>query len=151
VRHELYDNTRSIGSARSDLKRREKYSLKNTSHTLGMMSETKVKKHKWYSLYDKVYAPANLERAWEKVRSNKGAGGVDRQSIPGFEREKEKHLRELHRLLKGEALQTALFAAGVYPERKWRTASAGDPHDQGQGGSASATEHPRTDLRTDVP
>jgi group II intron reverse transcriptase/maturase len=59
-----------------------------------------VKKHKWYSLYDKVYAPANLERAWEKVRSNKGAGGVDRQSLADFEREKEKHLRELHRLLK---------------------------------------------------
>jgi group II intron reverse transcriptase/maturase len=64
------------------------------------MSETKVKKHKWYSLYDKVYVPANLERAWEKVRSNKGAGGVDRQSIADFKREKERHLRELHRLLK---------------------------------------------------
>ncbi|MEK6754708.1 MAG: group II intron reverse transcriptase/maturase [Bacteroidota bacterium] len=64
------------------------------------MSESTVKKRKWYSLYDKVYAPANLERAWNKVRSNKGAGGVDRQSIADFEREKEKHLREVHRLLK---------------------------------------------------
>jgi len=59
-----------------------------------------VKKRKWYSLYDKVYAPKNLERAWEKVRSNRGAGGVDRQSITDFEREKEKHLEELHRLLR---------------------------------------------------
>jgi RNA-directed DNA polymerase len=65
-----------------------------------MMSETAVKKRKWYSLYDKVYAPANLERAWAKVRSNKGAGGVDRQSIASFEAEKDQHLREVYRLLK---------------------------------------------------
>ena len=59
---------------------------------LARSQEITVNKRKWYSLYDKVYAPANLERAWEKVRSNKGAGGVDRQSIADFEREKEKHL-----------------------------------------------------------
>lgn len=77
------------------------------------MSETKIKKHKWYSLYDKVYGPANLERAWEKVRSNKGAGGVDRQSIADFEREKEKHLREIHRLLR-EKRYKALSLRRVY-------------------------------------
>ena len=59
-----------------------------------------MKKRKWYSLYDKVYAQSNLERAWEKVRSNKGAGGVDRQTIASFERKKEQELRELHRLLR---------------------------------------------------
>jgi group II intron reverse transcriptase/maturase len=100
VRGELYDKMRNIGSAAPDLATREKYSLRNTSHNLGKMSETKARKHKWYSLYDKVYAPTNLERAWEKVRSNKGAGGVDRQSIADFEREKEQHLREMHRLLR---------------------------------------------------
>jgi RNA-directed DNA polymerase len=100
VRGELYDNTRSIGSAVSALETREKYSLRTTSHNLGKMSETKVRKRKWYSLYDKVYVPANLERAWERVRSNKGTGGVDRQSIAEFEREKEKHLRKIHRLLR---------------------------------------------------
>jgi group II intron reverse transcriptase/maturase len=59
-----------------------------------------LKKRKWYSLYDKVYALPNLERAWEKVRQNKGAGGVDRQTIASFERNKEQELWELHRLLR---------------------------------------------------
>lgn len=57
-------------------------------------------KRKWYSLYDKVFAPWNLSDAWERVRSNRGAGGVDKQSITEFGRNKEQHLAELHRLLK---------------------------------------------------
>jgi RNA-directed DNA polymerase len=59
-----------------------------------------VKKCKRYSLYDKVYAPANLARAWKKVRSNRGAGGIDRQSIASFKRDEEKQLVEIHRLLR---------------------------------------------------
>ena len=39
---------------------------------------------KWYSLIDKVYAPKTLALAWAKVRDNKGAAGVDRQSIERF-------------------------------------------------------------------
>ena len=72
---------------------------------LGMQSEVMVTKRKWYSLYDKVYAEGNLARAWEKVRSHRGAGGVDRQTIASFEREKEEHLRELHRLLREKRYQ----------------------------------------------
>jgi len=59
-----------------------------------------MKKRKWYSLYDKVYAFGNLERAWEKVRSNDGAGGVDRQSIDSFEVNRDRNLAELQRLLR---------------------------------------------------
>lgn len=33
----------------------------------------------WYSLIDKVYAPKTLALAWEKVRANRGAAGVDGQ------------------------------------------------------------------------
>jgi len=57
-------------------------------------------KRKWYSLYDKVFALRNLERAWERVRANRGAGGVDRETIAVFEANKGQHLAELYRLLK---------------------------------------------------
>lgn len=59
-----------------------------------------LSKRKWYSLYDKVYALPNLERAWRKVRSNRGVGGIDRQTIASFERRKEQELLELQRLLR---------------------------------------------------
>ena len=35
---------------------------------------------KWFSLMDKVYAPKTLVLAWEKVRANQGAAGVDGQT-----------------------------------------------------------------------
>ncbi|MEZ4311271.1 MAG: reverse transcriptase domain-containing protein [Polyangiaceae bacterium] len=49
---------------------------------------------------DKVYAPANLAAAWKRVRSNRGAAGVDGQSVAQFERDAQKYLDELHRQLR---------------------------------------------------
>src|SRR5215472_2528083 len=54
-----------------------------------------VKGGRWFSLIDKVLAPKTLAAAWQKVRANKGAAGVDGQSIEGFERQAELYLSEL--------------------------------------------------------
>jgi RNA-directed DNA polymerase len=62
--------------------------------------ENGVKGGRWFSLMDKVYAPANLASAWKRVRSNRGAAGVDRQSVEEFERHAPKHLEDLHRELR---------------------------------------------------
>src|SRR3954464_14473711 len=39
---------------------------------------------KVHSLVDKVYQRKNLERAWEKVKANRGSGGVDGQRLEAF-------------------------------------------------------------------
>ena len=39
---------------------------------------------KWYSLYDKVYAKANLRRSFQQVKRNGGIAGIDGQSIEDF-------------------------------------------------------------------
>ena len=39
---------------------------------------------KVHSLVDKVYKRKNLEIAWEKVKANRGSGGVDGQSLEAF-------------------------------------------------------------------
>src|ERR1700730_5480015 len=59
-----------------------------------------VKGGRWYSLMDKVYAPATLEAAWNKVRANDGAAGVDRQSIERFEAHADQYLTELSTALR---------------------------------------------------
>ena len=54
---------------------------------------------KYHSLYDKVCAMGNLREAWDKVRKNKGARGVDGESIQLFQKDWERNLAELQRLL----------------------------------------------------
>ena len=59
----------------------------------------KVKKFKAHSLIDKVYSRLNLLIAYERVKENKGAAGVDRVSLDKFERDLEQNVEEIHRLL----------------------------------------------------
>ncbi len=54
---------------------------------------------KWYSLYDKVHAPEVRRWSWGHVAANRGAAGVDGQSVAAFGAQAERHLAELQRLL----------------------------------------------------
>jgi len=60
---------------------------------------------KVHSLVDKIYKMKNLELAWEKVRQNKGAGGIDGESIEVFEKEATVRLQRLHGELKSDTYQ----------------------------------------------
>jgi hypothetical protein len=55
---------------------------------------------KVHSLVDKIYKRKNLEVAWEKVKRNRGAGGVDGEDIAAFEVRLEEQLERLHCELK---------------------------------------------------
>ena len=57
--------------------------------------ENGVKGGKWFSLIDKVYALPTLYVAFARVKSNKGAAGVDHQTIVMFERKLEENLQNL--------------------------------------------------------
>jgi RNA-directed DNA polymerase len=50
---------------------------------------------KVHSLIDKVYKRKNLEIAWERVRANRGSGGVDGQSLSMFAEQAEEQLERL--------------------------------------------------------
>jgi RNA-directed DNA polymerase len=50
---------------------------------------------KVHSLVDKVYKRKNLEMAWEKVKANRGSGGVDGQTLETFEAQLEQQLERL--------------------------------------------------------
>jgi len=55
---------------------------------------------KVHSLVDKVYKMKNLELAWQKVRQNRGAGGIDGESIETFGEHLAENLEKLHEELK---------------------------------------------------
>lgn len=75
---------------------------------------------KVHSLVDKIYKRKNLEVAWERVKRNRGAGGIDGEDLVTFEANLEAHLDRLHQELKD----------GTYtpqPVRRHQIPKAGQP------------------------
>lgn len=56
-------------------------------------------------MIDKVYQPKNLRVAWDKVKANRGSGGIDGQSIDAFEQDCDAHLHRLHEDLRTDRYQ----------------------------------------------
>jgi RNA-directed DNA polymerase len=86
-----------------------------------------VKGGKWYSLIDKVYAPATLELAWEKVQANKGAAGVDGQSVDRFAAHAEVYLAELATALREGTYRAQAVKRVEIPKGDGRTRPLGIP------------------------
>jgi retron-type reverse transcriptase len=60
---------------------------------------------KVHSLIDKVYKRKNLEMAWERVKANRGSGGVDGETLETFEAQLGQQLDRLQRELKEDTYQ----------------------------------------------
>ncbi len=79
---------------------------------------------KVHSLIDKVYKLSNLQLAWLKVCENKGAGGVDDQSIDDFLENESIHLQRLQDELKTETYKPQPVLEHKIPKAgqpgKWR-------------------------------
>jgi RNA-directed DNA polymerase len=56
--------------------------------------------NKWFSLIDKVWSERTLELAWEKVRANAGACGVDGITIDRFAKDSQSRLLAVNEQLK---------------------------------------------------
>jgi RNA-directed DNA polymerase len=86
-----------------------------------------VKGGRWYSLMDKVFAPATLEAAWDQVAANDGAAGVDRQSIERFEAQADEYLTELAKALREGSYRPQPIRRVEIPKGDGRTRPLGIP------------------------
>jgi RNA-directed DNA polymerase len=86
-----------------------------------------VKGGKWFSLMDKVYAQRTLQIAWQRVKGNKGAAGIDRVSIERFEGQCEHYLQELHEQLKNGTYQPQAVKRVNIPKASGGTRPLGIP------------------------
>lgn len=75
---------------------------------------------KVHSLIDKIYQRKNLEIAWERVRANRGSGGVDRQSVCEFAEQADEQLNRLQDELRAQRYQPQ-------PVRQVRIPKVGKP------------------------
>lgn len=86
-----------------------------------------VKGGKWFSLMDKVFAPKTLALAWMKVRANKGAAGVDGQSIDRFAAQADLYLSELSAVLRDGSYAPQAVKRVDIPKGDGRTRPLGIP------------------------
>ena len=89
--------------------------------------ENGVKGGKWFSLIDKVWAPATLKLAWAKVQANKGAAGVDGQSVDRFAAKAEEYLSELASALRDGSYRPQAVKRVEIPKDDGRTRPLGIP------------------------
>jgi RNA-directed DNA polymerase len=62
--------------------------------------EEGVKGGVWFSLVDKVYSVKTLRASWERVRTNRGSGGVDRVTVDRYSEDAEERLCRLSEMLR---------------------------------------------------
>ena len=86
-----------------------------------------VKGNKWFSLIDKVYRPTTLQGAWEQVRSNRGAAGVDGQSIERFAANAQRYLDEMAKELEEGRYQPQAVRRVEIPKAGGKTRPLGIP------------------------
>jgi RNA-directed DNA polymerase len=86
-----------------------------------------VKGGKWFSLIDKVYASATLRAAWARVRANRGAAGVDGQSIERFAAQADVYLSELEAALREETYRPQAVKRVEIPKGDGKTRPLGIP------------------------
>ena len=86
-----------------------------------------VKGNKWFSLIDKVYRQSTLEEAWAQVQANRGAAGIDRQSIDAFASNAERYLNELARDLEQGRYQPQAVRRVDIPKAGGKTRPLGIP------------------------
>ena len=122
-------STGSAGEAKRGAEARDWSWVEASVWTEGMVSAlvNGVTGGRWYSLMDKVYAPATLMAAWTKVRANKGAAGVDGQSLERFAARSDVYLAELASALRSGSYRAQPIRRVEIPKGDGRTRPLGIP------------------------
>lgn len=84
-------------------------------------------KFKLHSLSGQLWDKQYLERAWKKVRANRGSAGIDRESIGLFGAQLEQNLAEIQRLLRQDRYQPQPVKRIYIPKSDGRQRPLGIP------------------------
>ena len=74
-----------------------------TERMLTRLASSEPADRVWFRLWDKTYAPANMQSALDKVWRNGGSAGADEQTVAHFGRRAEEELQRLHEQLRDGA------------------------------------------------
>lgn len=82
---------------------------------------------KWFSLIDKVSRSTTLQAAWKRVQANRGAAGVDGQSVAAFGQQAQRYLDELQEALKAGSYRPEPLRRVQVPKGPKQTRPLGIP------------------------
>jgi RNA-directed DNA polymerase len=106
------DRGRGVMMESSLCEKPERHASRKLSNYLMLEGEKKV-----HSLVDKIYSRENLRRAWESVRANRGASGIDQVTIGEFEESLDENLNRLHQELREQTYQPQSVRRIEIPKR----------------------------------
>ena len=82
---------------------------------------------KYHSLRDKMFNVQNLYAAFNHVKKNKGAAGLDRVSIQQFESDLEKNIQNIHKELKNDVYKPSPVLRVYIPKGRHEKRPLGIP------------------------
>ena len=74
-------------------------------------------KFKWHSLYGQMLRDRKLTEAWKQVKSNKGSGGIDGETIAEFDKKSEERILEILEKLKTKTYTPAPVRRVYIPKK----------------------------------
>lgn len=85
-------------------------------------------KLKWHSIYGQILFDRKLKEAWQKVKENGGAGGIDGETIESFEKHEEEKIADLLNKLRTKTYRPSPVRRQYIPKKNGKLRPLGIPN-----------------------
>lgn len=92
-----------------------------------MKAKNVERKFKWHSIYGQILQERRLREAWEKVKANKGAGGIDGETLDSFNKDSAEKLTKLLKKLKAKEYKPTPVKRKYIPKKNGKFRPLGIP------------------------
>lgn len=86
------------------------------------------RKLKWHSIYGQILLERRLNEAWQKVKANKGAGGIDGETLETFDKQSAKKLNNILEKLKAKEYKPSPVRRQYIPKNNGKLRPLGIPN-----------------------